>query len=285
MPSPLHFADAQSDYASSEAVIFGIPFDRTTSFRPGARFAPNAIREASWNFESYLFNHHVDLREIRVHDAGDMEEFGSVDEMCDEVHAQASSYVRDGKFLLTLGGEHSVIPPVISAFPSDIFVIVLDAHLDFRDQYLGMRNSHACASRRISEHVGRKNMLLIGIRSVALEDLQDAEGLEYIDAYAVAEKGMEFVRERVSSSIKGRRVYLSIDIDCIDPAFAPGTGTPEPFGLSPLLVKNVISWAGRQMVGADIVEVSPPYDNGNTSALAARLAREIIATRHSAYVP
>jgi len=280
----LHFADASSDYSEAQVVIWGIPFDRTTSYRPGTRFAPNAIREASWNFETYLFDHGVDLRDIKVADEGDMEEFGSVDEMCEAVEAQARKFQKDGKFILTLGGEHSVIPPVVRTYPEKTAVAVIDAHLDFRDEYLGLRNSHACASRRISEHVGKENVTVIGVRSIAKEDLEGADGLHYIDAYTVTEHGIGRVISELKSRYNGRKVYLSIDIDGIDPAFAPGTGTPEPFGLTPLDVKKVINSLGRNIVGADIVEVSPPYDSGNTAALAARLAREIIATRHPSFV-
>lgn len=282
-PHPLRFADATDDYASAKVVILGVPYDRTTSYRPGTRFGPNAIREGSWNFESYLFDHGVDLRDIDVFDMGDMEEFGPVDEMYTEVHSVARTIVGDGKFPVTFGGEHSISPPVVAAFPKDIGVVVVDAHLDFRDEYLGWKHSHACASRRFADHVGVESVMQLGIRSVALEDLENSKGLEFIDAYFVAEQGIDAAIKRIETRMGKRKIYLSIDIDGIDPAYAPGTGTPEPFGLTPLHVKRLISKLSSKLVGADIVEVSPPYDNGNTATLAARLAREIIATRHPSY--
>lgn len=282
-PHSLRFADTTDDYSSAKVVILGIPYDRTTSYRPGTRFGPNAIREASWNFESYLFDHGVNLRDIDTFDMGDTEEFGSVEEMYREVHSTAKSIIGDRKFPLTLGGEHSVSPPIVASFPADIGVVVVDAHLDFRDEYLGWKYSHACASRRFADHVGVESVMQIGIRSVAEEDMENASGLEFIDAYYVAENGIDAAIKRIENRLGKKKIYLSIDIDGIDPAYAPGTGTPEPFGLTPLHVRRLISRLSSRLVGADIVEVSPPYDNGNTSALAARLAREIIATRHPSY--
>ncbi len=282
-PRTLKFADTIDDYEAAKVAILGVPYDRTTSYRPGTRFGPNAIREASWNFESYLFDHGVDLRDIDVFDMGDMEESGAVDEMYDEVHAAAGSAIRDGKFLITLGGEHSISPPVVTNHPKEIGVVVVDAHLDFRDEYLGWKNSHACASRRFADHVGVGSVMQIGIRSVAREDLENAKGLDFIDAYFVADKGIDASIRRIEERMGKKKIYLSIDIDGIDPAYAPGTGTPEPFGLTPLQVRKIIVKLSSRLIGADIVEVSPPFDNGNTAALAARLAREIIATRHPSY--
>lgn len=280
---PLRFADTIDDYSAAKVAILGVPYDRTTSYRPGTRFGPNAIREASWNFESYLFDHGISLRDIDVFDMGDTEEFGPVDEMCGEVHSIATSVLKDGKFLLTFGGEHSISPPILTAYPNDIGVVVVDAHLDFRDEYLGWKNSHACASRRFADHVGIGSVMQIGIRSVAEEDLENAKGLDFIDAYYVAENGIDAAIKRIEERMGKKKIYLSIDIDGIDPSFAPGTGTPEPFGLNPLQVRKIIAKLSSSLIGADIVEVSPPYDNGNTAALAARLAREIIATRHPSY--
>ena len=279
----LRFADTIDDYAAARVAILGVPYDRTTSYRPGTRFGPDAIREASWNFESYLFDHGVDLRDIDVFDMGDTEEFGPVEEMYDEVHSTAGSAIRDGKFLITFGGEHSISPPIVTNYPRDTGVVVVDAHLDFRNEYLGWKNSHACASRRFADHVGIGSVMQIGIRSVAREDLEDAKGLDFIDAYFVSENGIDASIKRIEEKLGKKKIYLSIDIDGIDPAYAPGTGTPEPFGLSPLQVRKLIVKLSSRLVGADIVEVSPQYDNGNTAALAARLAREIIATRHPSY--
>ncbi|MBM4237329.1 MAG: agmatinase, partial [Euryarchaeota archaeon] len=158
----------------------------------------------------------------------------------------------------------------------DIALISIDAHLDYRDSYLGLRYSHACVTRRIVEHLGLENVLVFGVRSISSEEVGGTMP-QHIDAFAIKEMGIEEAFRRALNLLGRRKVFLTLDIDGIDPAYAPGTGTPEPFGLSPLEVKMCIDMAGPRLVGFDITEVSPPYDKGNTAALAARLMREVIA--------
>jgi agmatinase len=169
---------------------------------------------------------------------------------------------------------------VVKAFGRDISVITIDAHLDYRDQYQGLKNSHACAHKRIEDVVGKGNVFAFGVRSISGEE--DYKKALYADAFRIHEEGCEKVFREMLSKLKRRPVYLSLDIDGIDPAYAPGTGTPEPFGLTPLEVKHVIDELGDRLVGFDVVEVCPPYDNGNTSALAARMIREVIAVKWKA---
>ncbi len=272
----LCFIDSDASFEDAQFVICGVPFDRTTSFRPGARSAPNAIREASYNFEKYMFEHDFDIAETSLHDLGNLEEFGSADEMVGETREVARSIVSAGKFPLFLGGEHSVSVPVIESF-DDIGVISIDAHLDYRDEYLGQRYSHACVTRRVAEHVGLENVLVFGVRSISREEKSAGRMPAYVDSYTVFEEGVEKSFKRALSSINKDRIYLTLDIDGIDPAFAPGTGTPEPFGLSSMDVKKIINMLKGRLVGFDVVEVSPAYDTGNTAALAARMVREAIA--------
>ncbi len=265
-------------------VLFGVPFDSTSSYRKGSKFAPNAIRDASYNFEAWMFECSLDLAEVGLYDAGDLYELGTVDEMLDETKKTVREILDNGSFPIMLGGEHSVTPPAVSQF-KDIGVIHIDAHLDYRDSYMGCANSHACASRRSADYVGVKNIVPMGMRSISKEEMDDVKktGLKFIDAYKIHEMGIE---EAVESALKymgnKKRIYLTLDIDGIDPAYAPGTGTPEPFGLTPLDVKKAIGILAPRLVGFDLVEVSPPYDNGNTSALAARLVKEVLAQVHNA---
>jgi len=270
------FLGADSSYEDAQYVIVGVPFDRTTSFRPGTRSAPNAIREASYNFEKYLFEHDFDLSEVRVHDMGNLMDFGSVQEMVEGTKAVARRIVADGKFPLFIGGEHSISVPVIESF-HDIGVISIDAHLDYRQAHMGQRGSHACTTRRATDHVGRENLLVFGVRSISQEERSGGDLPEYIDAYTIAAEGVEKAFKRALNIIRKDRIYFTLDIDGIDPAYAPGTGTPEPFGLSSLDVKRCLNMLGSRMVGFDVVEVSPPYDHGNTAALGARMVLEAIA--------
>lgn len=270
------FADANATFEDAEFVILGIPFDRTASFRSGARFAPNAIREASYNFETYIFEHEVDLLDVNFHDAGNLEELGTVDEMVKHAGSFIEGVVSKGKFPIVLGGEHSVTIPAVRSF-RDVGVVSIDAHLDFRQEYLGERNSHACVTRRIAEHVGMENVVVLGVRSMSREEVGD-EMPEFIDSFTIREEGMERAVRRAMSLIGKEKIYLTLDIDGIDPACAPGTGTPEPFGISDLDVKKCIDMLSSRLVGFDLVEVCPNYDKGNTAALSARLVREVMAT-------
>ena len=272
----LRFADAVSSYEDAKFVIVGVPFDKTTTFRSGTRFAPTTVREASQNFERENYEHGVSFADVPVHDAGDMFEEGTVDEMVASVAEEAEKIVSAKKFPVFIGGEHSISPPIVKAF-GEISVVSIDAHLDYRDEYQGLKNSHACAHKRIADHVGKGNVFAFGIRSISAED--DIKEALYADAFQIHEQGAEKVFAQMLAKLKRKPVYLTLDIDGIDPAYAPGTGTPEPFGLTPWDVRHVINKLGDRLVGFDVVEISPPYDNGNTSVLGARMIREVMAVK------
>jgi len=277
------FADATSSFDEAEFVVLGIPFDRTTSFRPGARFGPDSIRQHSWNFESYDLETGIDLSQVKVHDLGNAGEFGSASDMVEKVREELKPVYAAGKIPIVLGGDHACSPPCVEAYPSDgsLGVLYIDAHMDFRSSYLGDPRSHACSSRRIVERVGARNVVVLGVRSVSQEEIDDNRdiGMAFVTAHEVAREGIESSVQRALNMIKADRIYISLDIDAIDPAYAGGTGTPEPFGLTPRDVKYAIDQVAPRLAGMDIMEVSPHYDTGNTSALAARLAREAIV-RH-----
>jgi agmatinase len=272
----LRYADAMSSFEDSKFVIVGVPFDKTTTYRSGTRFAPTTVRETSQTFEKENFEHGITFGDIPVHDAGDLYEEGSVDDMVESVNEEARRIVSAGKFPMFIGGEHSISPPVVRAF-EDIAVITIDAHLDFRDEYQGLKNSHACAHRRIVDHVGKGNAFAFGVRSISADEKVD-EAL-YADAFRIHKEGTEMVFDEMLAKLKRKNIYLSLDIDGIDPSYAPGTGTPEPFGLTPWDVRYVINRLGDRLVGFDVVEICTPYDNGNTSILGARMMREVMAVK------
>lgn len=275
----LRFADAVAPFDESKFVIVGVPFDKTTTYRSGTRFAPTAVRETSQTFEKENFEHGITFDDIPVHDAGDLFEEGTVDEMVASVNEEAHRLVSARKFPIFIGGEHSVSPPIVRAF-EDVSVITIDAHLDFRDEYQGLKNSHACAHRRILDHVGKGNAFAFGVRSISADEKVD-DAL-YADAFRIHKEGTEKVFEEMLAKLKRKHIYLSLDIDGIDPAYAPGTGTPEPFGLTPWDVRYIINRIGDRLVGFDVVEICPPYDNGNTSILGARMMREVMAVKWKA---
>jgi len=259
----LAFADGSED---AGIFFLGAPYDATTSFRPGTRFGPDAIREASYNFESY----DCFLKKELPH-ATDLGNTGQTTSYS-ELSAELSSILRTKKgFPVIAGGEHSITPIVVKELKKrykDLGVVIVDAHLDFRDTYMDSRNSHACASRRVSEIVGIDRMILTGIRSFSKEE--DVKDLEYYTSFETHERLRE-ICDRIRDM---GEVYLSIDMDGFDPAYAPGVGNPEPYGLKPEEVREIIESAN--IIGCDVVELCPPYDNGNTACLAAKMIEEIM---------
>jgi len=276
----LSFADANAAFDDADIVLYGVPYDRTASFRSGARLGPNAIREASWNFEAYMMDHGLRLTDVKVCDLGNTEEFGPTSDMVAGVRRKSEQIVSKGKIPIVLGGEHSIAPASVMGFDKDIGVLGIDAHLDFRDEYLNDRFSHACSARRISDHVGVDDVVYMGVRSFSEEESQDLErlGLTYVSAFDIHEGGIERAIERALKAVNEEKIYLTIDLDGVDPAYAPAVGNPEPFGLSPLQVKSLLKKLGPRLVGMDINEVAPGWDHGQTALLAARLVREAIAS-------
>ncbi len=267
----MKFADADSDFDSARFIIFGAPIDVSGSHRPGCGLAPETIRAESFNFETYLYDLEVDLIQSSICDHGDFD-------TPSEIEKAARKIASAGKFPMAMGGEHSITPSIISGFdPEGLSVLVFDAHLDFRDSYEYDKNSHACATRRISEIIGVENVVPIGIRSICSEELEDARkaGLTYLTVDAFRENELSVLLTYLDGLLSDK-IYISLDMDAIDPSFAPGVGTPEPFGLSPLMVRDIIRHFADRLVGFDVVEVCPPVDNGNTSALAAKLMRDVI---------
>ncbi|MCL2607134.1 MAG: agmatinase [Methanomassiliicoccaceae archaeon] len=273
MPAGISFADAESSFSDADAVIFGIPYDRTTSFRAGSREAPGAVRRASYNFEVKHFEH-LPLPDVRIHDFGDLDDHIFPEDMHEEIRFSLSPAIHDKKFTVAIGGEHSVTPPIVGCFDG-VSVISVDAHLDSRDEFMGSPHSHACAMRRCADIVGTDNVFVLGVRSISEEELDRDDIIPHITSYEIMESGIDAAIRKALDSVRNERIYLTIDIDGVDPAFAPGTGTQEPFGLLPMDVKKIINAVGDRLAGMDVVEISPPYDHGGiTSVLGARYIKE-----------
>ncbi|MCK5345654.1 MAG: agmatinase, partial [Candidatus Heimdallarchaeota archaeon] len=230
--TPSFFADAETEYDHAKMVLFGVPYEESVSFRKGTKQGPLSIRQASWNFESFNIKTGVDFRDILLHDYGNIDIRENVDseQMIPLVSSLAQRLMNDGKIPVVIGGEHTASVGIVQSLPKDCMVVVLDAHADFRDEYLKNRYSHACTLRRISEIVGNDNVLLIGVRSAGKQEFEDLvdQGITYYDSYKIHDEGVTDIISDVIEKIHDKSVYLSIDIDSIDPGFAPGTGTPEP---------------------------------------------------------
>jgi agmatinase len=280
MDFPNYFADAESTFNQARFILFSVPFEKTSSFRHGADKGPFEIRQASWNFERYDLRTGVSFDDTAVHDGGDLDVNASTSkQVFEKTQEYTSSILRHQKIPVALGGDHSITPGIVSAFPKDTAVLSLDAHLDFRTQYKNDAFNHACVIRRIADFIDIENIAVLGIRSIEKEELDQAKklGLFFYDAFTIRSQGLPEVIEKTKNYLKGKKMYLTIDIDVIDPAYAPGTSTPEPFGLTPQDILDIIDSFSSLLIGFDVVEVCPPYDHGQTALLAAKLTRTCIS--------
>ena len=268
------FADADAEYSSADYVLFGVPFDGTTSFKAGCRDAPLAIRQVSYNIETYLPFYDLEMTDISVHDMGDMYVECLPDLMVEQVADAVSDLIKDEKVPIMMGGEHSVTIGAVQTLKPKWYV-VCDAHLDMQDEYRGSPFNHDCVTARVSEAV--ENIVIIGARSGCKEEFEYArENYHLYTADDVEERGIRAVLDEVSELIGDDSLYLSIDADAIDCCLTPGLGTPEPFGLTPKDVRAVIRRLAKNAVGFDYVEVLP-NDQGQTAMVAAHMIREFIA--------
>ena len=270
-------ADATSPYENAKYVIFGVPFDGTSSFRRGSRLAPDSIRLAYDNLESYEFSYGIDFTSSRICDLGNISVAENASEVVDSVQTVTQMIFSDGKIPIMLGGEHSVTVGAVRNL-KDTSMIIIDAHSDFRDEYMGNPLNHACVTRRALEILGKNKICSIGTRSVSKEERESElwNDVTFIPATKVKKEGIDRIIKEIDTSAD--RIYFSIDIDGIDPAYAPGAGTPEPYGLMDTDVRSLIDHFSERIIGFDIVEITPVYDNGNTSMLAAKLIQNFIAS-------
>ena len=279
MNFPNYFADAESNFDEAKFIIFGVPYDKTSSFRLGASKAPDEMRQAGWNFETYNIKTGFDLRDAKFHDYGNLDvKDVSPQEMIQIVKDFTSKIISKNKIPMALGGEHSITSGIIQAMPRDIAVVSLDAHLDFREIYEKESYNHACVTRRIVDHIGIKNVAVLGIRSAEKEEFEEAkkQGLFFIDAFEIKKVGIKKSLDKTKTYFKNKKIYLSLDIDVLDPSYAPGTSTPEPFGLKPSDVVECIEFFSSNLIGFDVVEVCPSYDMGQTALLATKIVRYVI---------
>jgi len=280
---PNSFVDALADYKSAYYVIFGVPFDNTSSYRAGSRWAPDTIRQVSANFESYNPTFDIDLVNLPIYDAGNLETSASVNETLQNLHEVTKNILRDGKFPIMLGGEHSLTFATVKACSEfaeeDFGVLIFDAHFDLREKYRGLEHNHACVSRNILNRI-TKNIVFIGIRSGSEEEWSFARenNLKYYTADDVECIGVAEVLKKAIEWLNCRQLYFSLDMDAIDPAYAPGLGTPEPFGMSARDIRTAVRTLAPFTMGFDIVEIAPEYDSGQSAMLGAKVMREFIAS-------
>lgn len=259
------------DYETSKVVMIGLPFDGTVSYRPGSRFAPEQIRLASWGLEEYspYFDKH--LGDVNFHDAGDLEfPLGNTYKSLDVIERNVEEIYKDGKKVFGIGGEHLVTLPEIKAlskFYKDLAVVHFDAHTDLRREYLGEEMSHSAVIRHCTDIIGPQNLRQIGIRSGMKEEF---EFMKIHNTLATNFSDLD--------ALKNKKIFVTVDLDVLDPSIMSGTGTPESGGLD---FNTLIGWfkylKDFDIVGADVVELAPDYDSsGVSTAVATKVIRELL---------
>ncbi|MEM1538057.1 MAG: agmatinase [Candidatus Nezhaarchaeales archaeon] len=279
------FGGLQAPLQLAPIVVVGVPFDSTASYRPGARFAPAVVREVSMNLETFSWRVGIDLEDVKMHDLGDVNVVhGDVNETLHRVE-EVVKEIRDmGKIPVLIGGEHTITYAAFKALRAAA-ILVFDAHMDLRDEYPpGQRLSHATVMRRMIELIGPKRLIQVGVRAACKEEVEYAGkiGLLQVSSREVEGRGAielaALLRRRLQNV---ETVYLSIDVDVLDPSYAPGVSNPEPEGINPTKLLDVLNNViDRRLIGFDVVEVCPPYDTGLAAAQAAKAIFEVTGMIH-----
>lgn len=272
------FIGCDAEYEAAKIVMFGAPFDSTTSYRPGARFGSASIRHESYGLETYSLYQDKDLEDCEIFDSGDLELcFGSSEAALSDIRDRATEILEDGKLPFMIGGEHLVtlgaVRAAVTKYP-ELHIIHFDAHADLRDDYLGAKLSHACVLRRCHELVGDGKIHQFCIRSG--ERAEFAFAKEHTDMHPFSFEGLQEVVEELAG--KQVPVYFTIDLDCLDPSVLPGTGTPEAGGVTFLeLLEAMKQVAKTNIVGVDVNELAPMLDvSGVSTATACKVIRELL---------
>lgn len=271
------FIGCDSEYDEAKIVLFGAGFDGTTSFRPGTRFAPMAIRSESFGIETYSPYQDKDMTDYSYFDSGDLElPFGSVRRTIADIAMRTDTILNDGKIPFMIGGEHLVTLGAVMAVKDkaeDLYIIHFDAHADLRDDYLGQPLSHACVLRRCHELVGDGHIFQFGIRS------GDRGEFVFASEHTEMNKFNFDNLEETVEKLKGKKVYFTLDLDVLDPSVFPGTGTPEAGGVSFEELRKAVTLVCSKLdiVGCDVNELSPHYDqSGASTAVACKIIREML---------
>lgn len=272
------FIGCDAEYEAAKIVMFGAPFDSTTSYRPGARFGSASIRHESYGLETYSLYQDKDLEDCEIFDSGDLELcFGSSEAALSDIRDRATEILEDGKLPFMIGGEHLVtlgaVRAAVTKYP-ELHIIHFDAHADLRDDYLGAKLSHACVLRRCHELVGDGKIHQFCIRSGERAEFTFAK--EHTDMHPFSFDGLQEVVEELAG--KQVPVYFTIDLDCLDPSVLPGTGTPEAGGVTFLeLLEAMKQVAKTNIVGVDVNELAPMLDvSGVSTATACKVIRELL---------
>jgi len=277
------FSGLQKSFDEAKYVVFGVPFDSTSTYRSGARFGPDAIRQASLNIETYSFRSKIDLEDLALHDAGDLHVSPDAQKTVDMTRLVVGDILAAGKIPVALGGEHTVTLGVVKGLgdkAGKTAIVSFDAHLDLRAEFLGSILSHTTFMQLISEEVKPAKIFEVGTRSACKEELAYAKkaGVDFFTSQQIIRQGSERVAEQLKERLLPyENVYLTADMDVLDPAFAPAVQNPEPEGISTTqLIDLVCALGDKRVLGFDLVEVAPIYDRGISAIAAAKVIYEML---------
>ncbi|KON28521.1 hypothetical protein AC481_01110 [miscellaneous Crenarchaeota group archaeon SMTZ-80] len=280
-----NFAGCNTSFDDAKYVILGVPYDKTSTYRPGSRFAPSHIREASLNIETYSFKTNLDLEEIKICDLGDLNIVDSLEETLKRLKIVVTEIVNADKIPIVIGGEHTITTGVFKSLKENSALMIFDAHLDFREEYMGSNFSHATFVRHLMNALGPEKIILAGTRAVSKVEVEYAKkiGLFYITTNEIQQNEANVIINKIKSKISDlKKVYISLDMDVLDPAYAPAVGNPEGFGINIKdLMEIIYGLRDIPLSGFDLVEVVPHYDQGVTAIQAAKIIFEIISLTES----
>jgi agmatinase len=280
---PNVFGGIQKPLKKAKYVVFGVPFDVTSTYRTGARFGPNAVRQASQNIETYSFRSGIDAEDLPLHDLGDLHVSTSPKRTMDMLKLVVADVLEAKKMPVVIGGEHTITLGVLrglGAKAGETAVVSFDAHLDVRKEFLGLTLSHTTFMRVINEEVKPAKIVEVGTRAVSKEELgyADGSGIDFFTTQQIRKEGAAKIIQELKEELKPyKNVYLTVDMDVLDPAFAPAVQNPEPDGLETHTLLDILcALCDKRVVGFDVVEIAPVYDQGISAINAAKVLFEVL---------
>ena len=277
------FSGMQKTFKEAKYVLFGVPFDATSTYRTGARFGPNAIRQASLNIETYSFRSRTSLEGIALHDTGDVHVSMDANETNDMISKIVGDILAEGKIPIALGGEHTITLGIAKGLGNrakKTAFVSFDAHLDLREEFLGLTESHTTFMHLINEEVKPAKIFEVGTRSVSTEELHYAKnaGIEFFTSQQIIRQGAEAVlKELKQKLVDYEHIYLTVDLDVLDPAFVPAVQNPEAEGITPTALLDILcGLCDKRVIGFDVLEIAPAYDQGVSAIVAAKIVFEIL---------
>jgi agmatinase len=277
------FGGIQSPFEKAKYVVFGVPFDVTSTYRTGARFGPNAIRQASLNIETYSFRTGIDVEDLLLHDLGDLHVSTSPKRTVDMLKLVVADLLAAKKTPIGIGGEHTITLGIMKGLggkAQKTALVSFDAHLDLRKEFLGLTLSHTTFMRLINEEVKPAKIIEVGTRAVCKEELAYAKksGINFVTSQQIRKEGVAQITQKLKEELASyENLYLTIDMDVLDPAYAPAVQNPEPEGIETYTLVGILcGLCDRRVVGFDVLEVAPAYDQGTSAINAAKVIFEIL---------